>query len=49
MPKAAFELGGAEMQVPLNKIASEILRISSTEQKETSDAFRVSHARTHRR
>ncbi len=42
MPKAAFELGGAEMQVPLNRIASEILRISSIEQKETSDAA-VSH------
>ncbi len=49
MPKAAFELGGAEMQVPLNRIASEILRMSSTEQKETSDAFRVRNARTHRR
>ncbi len=49
MPKAAFELGGAEMQVPLNRIASEILRISSIEQKETSDAFRISHARAHRR
>lgn len=49
MPKAAFEIGGSEMQVPLNKIASEILRISSSEQKETSDAIRVSYARTHRR
>lgn len=49
MPKAAFELGGAEQQVPLNRIASEILRISSLEQTETSDALRISHASTHRR
>ncbi len=49
MPKAAFDLGGAEMQVPLSRIASEILRISSSEQKETSDAIRGSNARTHRR
>jgi two-component system chemotaxis response regulator CheB len=49
MPKAAFECGGAEMQVPLSRIASEILRFSSSEQKETSDALRVSVARTHRR
>lgn len=49
MPKAAFERGGAEIQLPLNRIASEILRISSFEQKETRDALRVSNARTHRR
>jgi len=49
MPKAAFECGGAEMQVPLSRIASEILRFSSSEHKETSDALRVSVARTHRR
>jgi two-component system chemotaxis response regulator CheB len=49
MPKAAYEIGGSEMQVPLNRIASEILRISSSEKKETSDALRVSVARTHRR
>ena len=49
MPKAAFERGGAEMQVPLNRIASEILRISSSGKKEVSDAIRVSATRTHRR
>jgi len=49
MPKAAFEIGGSEMQEPLNRIASEILRISSAEQKETSDAIRGGNARTHRR
>ncbi|HUB63871.1 MAG TPA: chemotaxis response regulator protein-glutamate methylesterase [Methylocella sp.] len=49
MPKAAFECGGAETQLPLDRIASEILRISSSEQKEKNDAFRVIHARPHRR
>jgi two-component system, chemotaxis family, protein-glutamate methylesterase/glutaminase len=49
MPKAAFERGGAEMQVPLNRIASEILRISSSGKKEVSDAIRVCTTRTHRR
>ena len=31
MPKAAFEQGGSEIQVPLNRIASEILRLSSAD------------------
>jgi two-component system chemotaxis response regulator CheB len=31
MPKAAFELGAIEKQVPLNRIASEILRITCAE------------------
>jgi len=31
MPKAAFEIGAIEKQVPLNKIASEILRITCAE------------------
>ena len=48
MPKAAFDLGGAEMQVPLSRIASKILRVRSSEHKETGDAFRGSTARTHR-
>jgi two-component system chemotaxis response regulator CheB len=49
MPKAAFEIGAAEMQVPLKRITSEILRISSSGNKETCDAIRVSATRTHRR
>ena len=31
MPKAAFELGATEKQAPLNRIASEILRITCAE------------------
>lgn len=31
MPKAAFELGAIEKQIPLNRIASEILRITCAE------------------
>lgn len=49
MPKAAFELGGTEKQVPLNRIASEILRITTLAEKETGDALCVSHESTHRR
>jgi two-component system, chemotaxis family, protein-glutamate methylesterase/glutaminase len=49
MPKAAFELGGTEKQLPLNRIASEILRITSLAEKETGDALCVSHESTHRR
>lgn len=48
MPKAAFELGGVEKQVPLRSIATEILQITSAAGKELSDAIRVRHARTHR-
>lgn len=31
MPKAAFELGGAEKQVPLNRITAEIFKLSSSD------------------
>jgi two-component system chemotaxis response regulator CheB len=48
MPKAAFELGGVEKQVPLRRVASEILRVTSAAGKEPSDAIRVRHARTYR-
>lgn len=49
MPKAAFERGGAEKQVPLAKIAAEVLHITSSANKETGDADSCRHARAHRR
>jgi two-component system chemotaxis response regulator CheB len=48
MPKAAFELGGVEKQMPLRSIASEILHITSAAEKEKGDAIRIRHARAHR-
>lgn len=49
MPRAAYELGAAERQVPLERIAAEILHMTSSGKKETSDADRSRLARIDRR
>jgi len=48
MPKSAFEIGASEIQLPLSRIASELLRMTSSEKKEASDARRIIFARAHR-
>jgi len=47
MPRAAFEIGGVEKQLPLDRIGSEILRITSANEKETGDDC-IRSTRSHR-